>query len=241
MQFNPNETVGEWVARDFRTAAIFKKHNIDFCCNGKRTLQQACTISSTPISVLKSELLEITTKDTAHDIDKISKYPLDILIEHIVNTHHVYVTHRSGEILTYLDKVVRVHGSKMPELAQIKLLFEEGAGELAKHMKKEELILFPAIERLATANQNGSSYEMASFGSIQNPIKMMEHEHEVEGDRFDSISNLTNEFTPPEWACNTMRVTFALLEEFQNDLHVHIHLENNILFPNAIKLEQQHL
>lgn len=241
MQFNPEETVAEWVARDFRTATVFKKNNIDFCCNGKRTLEQACAISKTPLSVLKLELLEASTEDKKHDIDEISKYPLDILTHHIVSNHHEYVTHRTNEILPFLEKVVRVHGDKMPELRQVKTLFEEGTGELAKHMKKEELILFPAIHRLAVADRNGSSYEMSSFGSIQNPIKMMEYEHEVEGDRFASISSLTNEFTPPEWACNTLRVTFALLDEFQDDLHVHIHLENNILFPRAITLEQRYL
>lgn len=234
-----HEKVGEVVARDFRTAPVFKRHRIDFCCGGGITIEAACSKAKTDPGILESELNEAMRSANRSAVQEISEYPLDELISHIELTHHRYVERRSSEIKGFLDKVVRVHGDKKPELAQIQLLFEEGVGQLAQHMKKEELILFPAIRRMIAAERAGTAYEMAPFGSIENPIHMMEHEHEVEGDRFDSLAQLTDNYTPPDWACNTFKVTYALLQEFEQDLHVHIHLENNVLFPKAIALEKQ--
>lgn len=131
-----------------------------------------------------------------------------------------------------------MHGAKHPELLLINELFKGCAGELAQHMKKEELILFPFIKKLVHATLSDELIELPHFETIQNPIAMMMHEHDAEGVRFRKIAELSNNYTPPADGCNTYKVTFAMLEEFEQDLHKHIHLENNILFPKAAKLEK---
>jgi regulator of cell morphogenesis and NO signaling len=165
-------------------------------------------------------------------------WPIDLLADYIEKKHHRYVEEKSLEIKPYLEKICKVHGGHHPELFKINEHFNTAAGELAMHMKKEELILFPFIRKMAKAKQEHSGIGTPTFGTVQNPIQMMMNEHSAEGDRFRKIEELSNNYTPPENACNTYKVTFALLKEFERDLHLHIHLENNILFPKAIELEK---
>lgn len=138
----------------------------------------------------------------------------------------------------YLKKICTKHGDAHPELFEIKALFSGCSGELAAHMKKEELMLFPYIRKMSRAKESGHINLSAPFGTVQNPVKMMMHENDIEGERFNKIASLSNQYTPPQNSCNTHRVTFASLKEFEDDLHLHIHLENNILFPKAIEMEQ---
>jgi regulator of cell morphogenesis and NO signaling len=128
-----------------------------------------------------------------------------------------------------------VHGERHPELLEIESLFLGSAGALTAHMKKEELVLFPYIKKMVSKGP----VEKPHFGTVQNPVQMMMNEHEVEGGRFREIAELSHNYTPPEDGCNTYRVAFAVLKEYENDLHLHIHLENNILFPKAIALEKK--
>ncbi len=158
------------------------------------------------------------------------------MADYIEKKHHRYVENKIQEITPFLEKVARVHGDRHPELNEIRQLFDASAGELTAHMKKEEQILFPFIRKMVAA-QNQNTTVQAPFGTVQNPIQMMMHEHENEGERFRKIAALTDNYTPPEDACNTYRVTFFLLKEFEEDLHLHIHLENNILFPKSIAIE----
>ena len=138
----------------------------------------------------------------------------------------------------FLEKLCKVHGERHPELFQIRELFEESAQELGSHMKKEELILFPFIKQMVEAKKNGEPLPAPRFGTVENPVAMMKHEHEAEGERFVKIAELTNNYEFPDDACGTYQVTYRMLEDFQNDLHKHIHLENNILFPKAIAMEK---
>ena len=238
MNIQENQIIGELVAKDYRTASVFKKYGIDFCCQGNRTINQAC------------EKKNIDSKSVVNDLDAViqaqgdnttdyKSWPLDLLADYIEKKHHRYVVEKTAEILPYLDKICRVHGERHPELFQINEHFNKTAGELAMHMKKEELILFPFVRKLAKAKHEGSNVVAAPFGTIQNPIEAMMQEHTNEGDRFRLIEELTNNYTAPQDACNTYAVTFGLLKEFEQDLHLHIHLENNILFPKAIELEKE--
>ena len=237
METLEKNTIGEFVAQDFRTAAIFSKYGIDFCCKGNRTIEEVCKIKHLNEADLLDELN--TTMDLKNDygID-FNSWPLDLLVVYIEKTHHRYVEEKAPAILQYLDKLCNVHGSNHPELFQINELFMGCAGELAQHMKKEELILFPFIKKMMAATKSHNSVEPPHFGTVNNPITMMMEEHDNEGDRLRKIAALTNNYTPPADACNTYRVTFAMLEEFEQDLHKHIHLENNILFPKAKALEK---
>src|SRR5690606_29669799 len=156
-------------------------------------------------------------------------WPVDLLADYIEKKHHRYVTEKIPIILNYLNKISEVHGDKHPELMEINTLFRSCAEELTKHMKREELILFPFIRKMvSTANPDDLK---PPFGTVQNPVRSMMHEHDLEGERFRKIAALSNGYTPPADACNTYKVSYAMLKEFEDDLHLHIHLENNILFP----------
>jgi regulator of cell morphogenesis and NO signaling len=233
-----NQIIGELVARDYRTASVFKKYRIDFCCQGNRTIEEACEKKNIDTKKVLEDLVAMMEAKSESTTDYQS-WPLDLLADYIEKKHHRYVQEKTLEIQPYLDKICKVHGERHPELLEIKEEFNASAGELAAHMKKEELILFPFIRKMTKAKLENTKVDAAHFGTVKNPIQMMMNEHTVEGNRFRKIEELSNNYTPPLDACNTYRVSFALLKEFEQDLHLHIHLENNILFPRAIEIEKE--
>ncbi len=237
MEIIENTTIGEFVAKDYRTAAIFSKYGIDFCCKGHRTIEEVCNKKKINEIHLIEELNAVldTNNDTGIDFNS---WPLDLLVDYIEKTHHRYVEVKTPVLLQFLDKLCTVHGSNHPELFEINELFKGCAGELAQHMKKEELILFPFIKKMIGATISHENIEPPFFGTVNNPITMMMEEHDAEGERFRRIATLTNNYTTPEDACNMYRATFSILNDFEQDLHKHIHLESNILFPKAIALEK---
>lgn len=230
-------SIGELVAKDLRKAEVFKKFNIDFCCGGKKTLSQVCKDKNINIKEIEEELDKLSTVTTAPQ--NYNDLAPDFLVDYIINTHHKYVKASLPAILEYTLKVAKVHGKDHIEVVTIHDLFKEAAEELDSHMKKEENVLFPYIKQLV--QQSSNQKPNCSFGTVQNPIRMMEHEHDVVGNIFKTIRELSNNYTPPEGACTTYRLSYQKLEEFENDLHQHIHLENNILFPKSIKLESETL
>ena len=238
MKIQEDQIIGELVAQDYRTASVFKKYGIDFCCQGNRTISDACVSKQIDESVVVSDLNALLVAPSANTTDY-SSWPLDLLVDYIEKKHHRYVVEKTVEIQPYLTKICSVHGERHPELFEIKEHFNATAEALAQHMKKEELILFPYVRRMVEAQHSNSKWESASFGTVQNPIAMMMEEHTTEGDRLRKIETLSNQYTPPSDACNTYKVAIALLKEFEQDLHLHIHLENNILFPKAIALEKE--
>lgn len=229
--------IGQFVAEDFRTAAIFSTYGIDFCCKGDRTVEEVCTKKNINADELLDKLAMVQNSNNAQSIDY-RTWPLDLLAEYVEKKHHRYVEEKVPVLRQFLDKLCKVHGQRHPELLEITALFIGCSKELSAHMKKEELILFPFIKRMVQAKIDGTKIESPQFATVENPIAMMKHEHEAEGERFEQIAKLTDNYTPPADACNTYRVTYAMLDEFEKDLHLHIHLENNILFPEAIKLEK---
>ncbi|MEK6480971.1 iron-sulfur cluster repair di-iron protein [Catalinimonas sp. 4WD22] len=229
-----NLTIGEIVAGDYRTAAVFQKYDIDFCCRGSRTIEEACQGQSIDFEKVLNELAAIQ-KQGDSTAPEFRHWPLDQLVDHIQHKHHKYVEEALEKIKPLLEKICEVHGKQHPELYEIQKEFTEGAGELTKHMKKEEFILFPFIKKMVTQGQVSSPL----FKTVQNPISMMLHEHDTEGERFRKISLLADHYSPPADACNTYILTYELLNEFEEDLHLHIHLENNILFPKALTLEKK--
>jgi regulator of cell morphogenesis and NO signaling len=230
--------VKAFVADDFRTAAVFEKHGIDFCCNGWKALSVACSEKEVDPDVILQELRRLN--ETRHSTSfKPTEWDLDVLADHIVTVHHSYVNRALPAILAHMEKVTKAHGQNHPELSLIGERFETVAGELARHMKKEELVLFPFIKVLVAGERSGTAQSAPGFGTIQNPIRMMEQEHQSAGDSFSIIRTASNGFAPPADACTTYTVLYRELEEFERDLHQHIHLENNILFPRAIELERR--
>ena len=233
-----NQIIGELVAKDYRTASVFKKYSIDFCCQGNRTIEEACEKKNIDTKKVLEDLVAMMESKSESTTDYQS-WPLDLLADYIEKKHHRYVQEKTLEIQPYLDKICKVHGERHPELLKIKEEFNASAGELAAHMKKEALILFPFIRKMTQAKMENIKVDAAHFGTVINPIQMMMDEHTVEGNRFRKIEELSNNYTPPQDACNTYRVSFSLLKEFEQDLHLHIHLENNILFPKAIEIEKE--
>lgn len=237
MNATTEKTIGEMVADDYRTAAVFESFGIDFCCKGNKTIDEVCQSKGIYKNLLLKDLANATDTETYNTLNY-NTWTLDLLTDHIEKKHHKYIENKTPTIQQYLDKICIVHGKQHPELFQIKDLFNQSAGELAAHMKKEELILFPFVKKMAIAKQENKSAPVPPFGTVQSPINNMKHEHDTEGGIFRKIAELSNNYTPPTDACNTYKATFSLLKEFEADLHLHIHLENNILFPKSIEMEQ---
>ncbi len=234
---NLNEkTLAEIVTDNIRSAIVFEEYGLDFCCNGKRSLQEACAEKNIEVGKVVKSLNELSTNKNS---EKYNEWASDFLVDHIVNHHHQYVRRMIPVISLHTDKVASVHGENHPETKQIADLFLAVRQELESHMMKEERILFPYIKQLHYAKKNNEQITPPLFGTIKNPIRMMEAEHQSAGDALHKIRELSNDFTFPPDACNTFKALYSELKEFEEDLHKHIHLENNILFPKSIKLEEE--
>lgn len=238
MATTTQQTIGEMAATDFRKAEVFRKYGLDFCCRGKNTLEEACDRKGVDTAQVAAELEAIDNHVPQSD-QNFTDWEADKLADYIVNTHHKYVTDSHPILHEFTAKVARVHGDKHPELLEVAHYFHEIAEELELHMQKEEHILFPYIKQLYKAKKAGVEIGRPPFGTIQNPIAMMEAEHISAGNITEKLKEITSDFTPPTDACNTYRVLYAKLDEYEKDLHKHIHLENNILFPMAIELEKE--
>lgn len=234
-------SIGELVTQDWRKAEVFKKYGIDYCCGGKKTVAEACTKKGIDPAVVEAELEQVELRPLTGmgSTNNYNHWGLDFLADYIVNTHHHYVKEATPFLEELSAKVARVHGGHHPELLEIQRHSQSVIEELTMHMHKEEMILFPYIKQLAQAKKTGMSIARPPFGTIANPINMMEAEHVSAGEDLQAIEELSERFTPPEDACMSYRVLFAKLQEFQQDLHQHIHLENNILFPKALQLEEE--
>ena len=233
MKFSKENIVGEVVAKDYRTASVFKSHRIDFCCKGNRSINEVCEKNNLNANSLIEELNQ-ATQLSDEGINDFQSWDMDLLADYIEKKHHRYVEKKIPELKTYLNKISEVHGERHPELIEIEALFTASAHELMSHMKKEEMILFPYVRKMTTDENS----QRPPFGTVQNPINMMMHEHDNEGERFRRIAALSDDYNPPQDACTTYQVAYAMLKEFEEDLHRHIHLENNILFPKAIEAER---
>jgi regulator of cell morphogenesis and NO signaling len=222
-----DKTVGELVAERPSRSRVFEAHKIDFCCGGKRPLEEACTRKGLSLTAIVEEL---ATHDAqapdmgagAADLDTVD------LIDHIVETHHVYLKAELPRLARMAEKVARVHGDAEPSLHEVRTVFDGLEAELTTHMGKEEVILFPMVKQLVEGTLRA---QQAAF--LGGPMGVMEAEHDSAGEALDRLHTLTGAYTPPEWACNTFRALFDGLAELERDLHLHIHKENNILFPRV--------
>jgi regulator of cell morphogenesis and NO signaling len=221
--------IGDIVTDNFKAAEIFKKHGIDFCCGGNSPLKQACAEKSIDVEVLLQELSELEGQhpDAAHNF---KEWNLGFLCDYIVNTHHQTVTKLLPQVLAYTRKIADVHGSHHPELLEIATLFTQLSDELVPHLKNEEELLFPAIKDAL------NTWSSQAKETIKSEIARMSKEHEFAGDAMDKINKLSTGYLLPPDACNSYMVAFKLLEQFEDDLHIHVHLENNIVYPKAMAL-----
>lgn len=232
-----NRTVGEVVAADYRAADVFQRLGIDFCCGGDVSLAEACREHGVDPAALDEELEQLALVPGRGE--QYDQWSLDFLADYIVNQHHAYARKMTPVLREYAQTVKQVHGEQHPETITIAELFEKLSGELAMHTQKEELLLFPYIRRLLRAQAEGSRPVAPPFGSARELIAAMDAEHDETGDLLGRIEALSDRYTPPEDACNTYRVLYANLAAFDADTKKHIHLENNILFPKTVRLEEE--
>lgn len=221
--------VGEIVTRDFRAAEIFKQAGIDFCCGGGQSLEEACKEKNLNLPYLEQELtnLEQSSADEAHNF---KEWKLDFLCDYIENTHHKTVLRLLPQLLGYTRKIAEVHGAHHPELVTIADMFVEINAELLQHLRNEEDVLFPAIKEVLKSGSAEAKKVVVS------ETTRMKGEHDFAGGAMDKINVLSGGYSVPADGCSTYEVTYKLLEQFEDDLHVHVHLENNILYPKALNL-----
>ena len=236
MQSLAEKTVRELASTNPGAARIFERFGIDYCCGGERSLTQACTTAKTDLGQVVTALETSQPQAVERDWQKAT---LSELIQHIVEKHHAFVRQEIPRLRPQITKVLRVHGPNHQELFQIEISFHALAEELTLHMMKEERMLFPYIERLEIAERSGGRPAPPMFGTVQNPVRMMMMEHDSAGELLHKMRQVTSNYTLPADACMSFRTLYAALQEFEVDLHQHIHLENNLLFPRAIELESK--
>lgn len=235
MTLSSNMTVREAATTIPQSTRIFEKLKIDYCCGGNTPLGEACANAGVEVEEIERMLEEVqTTSDRTIEFQTVT---LPNLIDYIVEKHHVFTKDELARLDPLFAKVVSVHGQNHPELLQARELFGSLSADLTPHMFKEEQILFPHIRNLERAAVHKLPAPFAPFGTVNNPVRMMMKEHDVAGDILRELRKITNDYTVPSDACISFQTLYQALAELEADLHQHIHLENNILFPRAIKLE----
>ena len=241
MSVSTERTVRDWALEHPEATRVFEKVGIDYCCGGGKSLEQACTAANVSVDEvidsleLAQEAARTQQKDRNWQIE-----PLADLVAHINNTHHKYTREEIARLGPLFDKVVSVHGNNHPELQHVRAAFRGLAQELTMHMMKEEAVLFPYIVRMEESVIQGEPVLPPPFGSVQNPVSMMMHEHDSAGEALRTMRQASAGYTAPGDACISYQTLYKALADFERDLHQHIHLENNILFPRAIEMERSH-
>jgi regulator of cell morphogenesis and NO signaling len=232
------ETVGQIAARDIRKAEVFKKYGIDFCCGGKKSLKEVCEEKGLVLSVIEDELASSSAATVSSAIDP-TNWDIDFLADYIYNQHHKFYYKEEPVITGLMEKVAAHHGETHKELINLLALYRQLVKELNTHFMKEEKVVFPFIKAIMQASKAGNSDSLHDQLSLTEPIRIMESDHEAAGDILQQMQELTNGYTAPEGACNSYQFLFKKLKELDEDLHQHIHLENNILFPKSLAAEKQ--
>jgi len=233
---DPTRTVREIAIDNPATVRLFESLGIDYCCGGRRPLSEACELAHVPVTEALRMLTEIGTA-TSSDEKAWGKVSFHDLVGHITTTHHSYVRQEGPRLEALLDKVISRHGTAHPELLAIRDLFSALNRELVTHMFKEEHILFPFLEKMETAFREGKSLPPACFDSVGTPIARMLADHDDAGELLTKMRALSSGYVAPAGACPSYLGLYHGLQEFERDLHLHVHLENNILFPRAIEMD----
>lgn len=230
-------TIGEISTKDLRKAEVFKKYGIDFSCGGDKTVKEVCEEKGLDAKKVEEELNQPIENTTANQINY-SEWPLDFLSDYVVNVHHSYVKKYLGELKQYAVKVAEVHGDKHPELLPLKenvLKLHDG---LERHINEEEKVIFPLIKKIVSAKENNETHLRYDNGNFVSLTADLENEHITFDQLFVEIHKLTQEFKLPEDACTSYKLLFQVLQDFENDLKLHVHIENNILFPKVAEIEK---
>ena len=233
--FQVSDTVGSVVTRSPVLSRVFEEAGIDYCCGGKKTLDEVCREKSLDSQTFLTTLKDSALASTSESVVDVAAMSLTELVDHIEQTHHKYLRSEFPRLESLMEKVTSVHGEKNSRLQQIRETYLELATELSSHMMKEEQILFPMVRQLDTSEMTPTFH----CGTLANPILQMESEHTQAGSALENLRELADDYTPPDWACNTYRAMLDALARLEHDLHLHIHKENNVLFPRALEMERE--
>jgi regulator of cell morphogenesis and NO signaling len=240
MTVTAEKTVRELAVENPAVTRVFEKLGIDYCCGGNQSLGEACRTANLPMRQVL-DLMQAAEPAQAVQKDRDwQRESLSDLIAHITTTHHAYTRTEIARLGPLFDKVCSVHSNNHPELLQVRASFRGLAQELTMHMMKEEMVLFPYVAQMEEAFLHGEPVSPSPFGSVKNPVSMMEHEHDSAGNALRAMRRASSGYAPPVDACISYQTLYRALADFESDLHQHIHLENNILFPRAIAMEQVH-
>ena len=232
--------VTDIVTHDYRTADVFRKYHIDFCCGGKWPLDVVCQNKELDTDNVVKELQHVVMQASSNAAIDFDSWDLDFLSDYILNVHHRYLNKALPEIKEQTTKFLDGHRKKFPELEEIELIVKRFLREIPPHMKQEEEIFFPYIRQIFHAHKNRESYARLLIRTLRKPLEeVMLKEHETTGANLHRLRTITNNYLPPKDSCISHKVTFAKLNELDKDLVQHIHLESNILFPKAIAMEQE--
>lgn len=233
-----NIPIGQIVAEDYNTYHVFENHHIDYYNKGKQSLREAADEHKIDLQSIKNEIEKVTNLPSGENED-FNFWDLDTLSDYIIKTYHHYADKQIGVIKPAIEKVCQQHGERYPVFMEIKKLFDTAAGTITVHQKKEELILFPFIRKMADAKKNNKEFiKPRATKSVESPVDMLTHEHTQQGETFQKIAELSQDYTSPNLD-GLCKEALGLLKEFEINLHKHLHLENNILFPKAIRLEKE--
>lgn len=230
-----DKTIGAIVAEDYRTSKVFERYGIDFCCGGKVGLSTTCNEKGIDLAAITREIEEVKSQQVERD-QNYGSWELPFLIDYIVNVHHGYLKENTEQIKAHTKKIAEVHGKYHAELFEITSLFEKIATDMSTHLKEEEEVFFPALKRADMAKKSDSSISAEDVKLISQALENLVADHEEIGETVHKINHLSNGYILPGDACNTFTLTYKELKEFEDDLHKHVHLENNILFLKAVKL-----
>lgn len=231
---NSEMTVRDVAIQLPESTRLFESLKIDYCCGGNQPLGQACTSAGVDVDDVMEMLAGVEQSNEAKDFQNTS---LPELITHILDTHHVFTKSEMDRLQLLADKVLNAHGGNHPELVHLDELLTRLCDDLKPHMFKEEQILFPYINALVQAADQNRTVPFAPFGTVKNPIRMMTMEHDTAGEILRELRALTSDYKVPADGCISYQTLYQALENFEKDLHQHIHLENNLLFPKALELE----
>jgi len=241
MSVMTEKTVGELALGNLGATRVFEKLGIDYCCGGGQTLEQACQAAHASVNQVADSLAEASRlASAAPPARNWQAEPLSELLAHIQGTHHVYTREEIARLGPLFDKVCSVHGGNHPELPHLREVFSGLAEELTTHLMKEEMVLFPYILRMEEAVVAKEPVLPPPFGSVRNPVAMMMNEHDGAGSALRNMRQISNGYAAPPDACISFQTLYRALAAFEADLHQHIHLENNVLFPRAIEMKRSH-
>lgn len=232
------KTIGEIAVESPATTKVFEEYKIDFCCGGGRNFIEACRSAGVAPEVVGEKIKRILS-GTFHNYESGHPQTVSELIDYILETHHVFTKNKLSQLPDLMNKVCRIHGEVYTELLDLQSAFIELHDDLSAHIKKEEVLLFPFIKHLESSVVNRVSSLRPPFKTVENPMRVMLAEHDAAGKILRRMREITRDYLVPSGACSSFQALYLSLEELEKDLHRHIHLENNVLFPRAVELEQE--